>query len=242
MSFLDTIQRAKTYLEEQGRVSAPRLEARVRARRRRPRRAGRRAGGHSTDRGSRGQGPVVDRCRPAEAESAPEPEARATPEASSEPAPAREPAEAERRQLTVLFCDLVGSTELASRLDPEDWREIVRQYQQTCSDVIERYEGHIAQYLGDGLLVYFGYPQAHEDDAECAARAGLEIVEAIRTAQPADRGSPRPPARGADRHPHRAGRGRGDRSGRAARDAGPRRHHEPGRAAARDGRARHGRQ
>ncbi len=91
------------------------------------------------------------------------------------------PAEAERRQLTVLFCDLVDSTALASQLDPEDWREVVRAYQETCAKVIARYEGHIAQYLGDGLLVYFGYPQAHEDDAQRAVRAGLEMVEAMRT-------------------------------------------------------------
>jgi class 3 adenylate cyclase len=87
--------------------------------------------------------------------------------------------EAERRQLTVLFCDLVDSTMLASQLDPEEWREVVRAYQHTCAAVIQRYDGHIAQYLGDGLLVYFGYPQAHEDDAQRAVRAGLGMVEAI---------------------------------------------------------------
>ena len=87
--------------------------------------------------------------------------------------------EAERRQLTVLFCDLVDSTVLASQLDPEEWREVVRAYQETCAKVIARYEGHIAQYLGDGLLVYFGYPQAHEDDAQRAVRAGLGMVEAM---------------------------------------------------------------
>ena len=86
----------------------------------------------------------------------------------------------ERRQLTVMFCDLVGSTALSTQLDPEDLREVVRQYQQTCADVIQRHEGYIAQYLGDGLLVYFGYPTAHEDEARRAVRAGLEIVEAIR--------------------------------------------------------------
>src|SRR5262249_42456149 len=86
--------------------------------------------------------------------------------------------EAERRQLTVLFCDLVDSTVLASQLDPEDLRAVVRAYQDTCAKVIARYEGHIAQYLGDGLLVYFGYPLAHEDDAQRAVRAGLGIVEA----------------------------------------------------------------
>src|SRR5262245_28447934 len=89
------------------------------------------------------------------------------------------PADAERRQLTVLFCDLVDSTVLASQLDPEDWREVVRAYQDTCAKVIARFEGHIAQYLGDGLLVYFGYPLAHEDDAQRAVRAGLGMVEAL---------------------------------------------------------------
>ena len=87
--------------------------------------------------------------------------------------------DAERRQLTVLFCDLVDSTVLASQLDPEDLREVVRAYQETCAKVIARFEGHIAQYLGDGLLVYFGYPLAHEDDAQRAVRAGLGMVEAL---------------------------------------------------------------
>src|SRR5262245_11020677 len=87
--------------------------------------------------------------------------------------------DAERRQLTVLFCDLVDSTALARQLDPEDLREVVRAYQDTCARVIARYDGHIAQYLGDGLLVYFGYPLAHEDDAQRAVRAGLGIVEAL---------------------------------------------------------------
>jgi class 3 adenylate cyclase len=87
--------------------------------------------------------------------------------------------EAERRQLTVLFCDLVDSTALASQLDPEDLREVVRAYQETCAKVIARFDGHIAQYLGDGLLVYFGYPRAHEDDAQRAVRAGLGMVDAL---------------------------------------------------------------
>ena len=78
-----------------------------------------------------------------------------------------------------MFCDLVDSTALSSRLDPEDLREVVRAYQTTCEAVIQRYGGHIAQYLGDGLLVYFGYPQAHEDDAHRAVRAGLGILEAL---------------------------------------------------------------
>ena len=101
---------------------------------------------------------------------------------ASVPAPppaASSPPEAERRQLTVLFCDLVDSTVLASQLDPEDLREVVRAYQDTCAKVIARFEGHIAQYLGDGLLVYFGYPLAHEDDAQRAVRAGLGILDAL---------------------------------------------------------------
>jgi class 3 adenylate cyclase len=93
--------------------------------------------------------------------------------------PEPQPPEAERRQLTVLFCDLVDSTVLASQLDPEELREVVRAYQETGAKVIARFEGHIAQYLGDGLLVYFGYPLAHEDDAQRAVRAGLGIVEAL---------------------------------------------------------------
>jgi class 3 adenylate cyclase len=87
--------------------------------------------------------------------------------------------EAERRQFTVLFCDLVDSTALASQLNPEEWCAVVRAYQDTCAKVIARYEGHIAQYLGDGLLVYFGYPLAHEDDAPRAVWAGLGMVEAV---------------------------------------------------------------
>ena len=87
--------------------------------------------------------------------------------------------DAERRQLTVLFCDLVDSTALAGQLDPEDLREVIRAYQTACATVIECLEGHIAQYLGDGLLVYFSYPQAHEDDAQRAVRAGLGMVAAM---------------------------------------------------------------
>ncbi len=94
--------------------------------------------------------------------------------------PTDSPPSAERRQLTVMFCDLVGSTDLSQRLDPEDLRTVVRAYQEAAAQAIQRYEGHIAQYLGDGLLVYFGYPQAHEDDAERAVRAGLEILTALR--------------------------------------------------------------
>ena len=94
------------------------------------------------------------------------------------PAPLR-PAEAEHRQITVAFCDLVGSTAHASKLDPEDWRDVVRQFQKICIEVIQRFEGHVAQYLGDGLLVYFGYPHAHEDDAERAIRSALGVMAAL---------------------------------------------------------------
>jgi class 3 adenylate cyclase len=92
-------------------------------------------------------------------------------------------AQAERRHLTVMFCDLVGSTELSQRLDPEALRELMRSYQQCCGAVIDKYDGHVAQYLGDGLMTYFGWPRAHEDDAERAIRAGLEIVEAVKHVQ-----------------------------------------------------------
>jgi len=86
---------------------------------------------------------------------------------------------AERRQLTVMFCDLVGSTALAERLDPEELRDLMRSYQHACRGVVEKYDGHVAQYLGDGLMVYFGWPQAHEDDVVRAVRAGLEVTEAV---------------------------------------------------------------
>jgi len=93
--------------------------------------------------------------------------------------PSKGSAEAERRQLTVLFCDLVGSTQLSGQLDPEDLREFMRAYYDAGAAVIQQYAGHIAQYLGDGLLVYFGYPTAHEDDARRAVHAGLGIVNAM---------------------------------------------------------------
>jgi predicted ATPase/class 3 adenylate cyclase len=85
----------------------------------------------------------------------------------------------ERRQLTVMFCDLVGSTALSTQLDPEELREVVRAYQQACAQEISRFDGHLAKYLGDGLLVYFGYPVAHEDDAQRAVHAGLGIITAL---------------------------------------------------------------
>jgi class 3 adenylate cyclase len=88
--------------------------------------------------------------------------------------------EAERRQLTVMFCDLVASTELAARLDPEDMSAVIRAYQNRCREMVGRWGGHVAKYMGDGVLTYFGWPSAHEDEAERAVRAGLELVEAVR--------------------------------------------------------------
>jgi class 3 adenylate cyclase/predicted ATPase len=89
------------------------------------------------------------------------------------------PRRSERRQVTVLFSDIVGWTELARKLDPEDLSALLRSYQMACTEVVEKYRGYTAQYLGDGVLAYFGYPDAHEDDAERAVRAGLSIVDAI---------------------------------------------------------------
>ncbi len=97
----------------------------------------------------------------------------------TETAPRRPTDAAGRRQLSVMVCDLVGSTALSQKLDPEMLRELMGVYQSTCRDLIDKYNGHVAQYLGDGLTVYFGWPRAHEDDAERAIRAGLEIVEAV---------------------------------------------------------------
>src|SRR6516162_3038695 len=87
----------------------------------------------------------------------------------------------ERRHLTVLFCDLVNSTEIAAQLDPEEWRDILARYQRVTADAVERFEGYIAQYLGDGVLAWFGYPAAHENDAERAVRTGLVIIDGVAT-------------------------------------------------------------
>jgi class 3 adenylate cyclase len=89
------------------------------------------------------------------------------------------PSQAERRQLTVMFCDLVGSTALSVRFDPEELREEIRAYQNAVSGVVARYDGFVAKFMGDGVLAYFGYPRAHEDDAERAVRAGLEIAAMV---------------------------------------------------------------
>ena len=90
---------------------------------------------------------------------------------------------AERRQVTVMFSDLVGSTALSARMDPEDLREVISAYQKCVAETVRRFGGFVAKYMGDGVLVYFGYPQAHEDDAERAVRAGLELIAAVSGAQ-----------------------------------------------------------
>ena len=94
-------------------------------------------------------------------------------------AASRRSADGERRHLTVLFCDLVGSTAIAAKLDPEEWRETVADYHRSAAEAIARFGGHVAKYLGDGVMAFFGYPEAHDNDAERAARAGLAILDAI---------------------------------------------------------------
>lgn len=86
---------------------------------------------------------------------------------------------AQRRQLTIMFCDLVDSTVLSTRCDPEDLREVISTYQRCCAEVVSEFGGYVSRYMGDGVLVYFGYPQAHEHDAERAVRAGLALVDKI---------------------------------------------------------------
>ena len=99
-------------------------------------------------------------------------------EASPAPAPALETiGEAERRQLTVMFCDLVGLTALSVRFDPEDLRDVIGAYQRCVANIVARFAGFVAKYMGDGVLIYFGYPEAHEDDAERAA--GIAVIDAV---------------------------------------------------------------
>src|SRR6478752_7826397 len=106
---------------------------------------------------------------------------------------------AERRQVTVMFSDLVGSTALSAQMDPEDLRELISAYQKCVAEAVLRFGGFVAKYMGDGILIYFGYPQAHEDDAERAVRAGLELVTASGCSE-----DPRAPA---DPRWHRDGAG-----------------------------------
>ena len=106
------------------------------------------------------------------------------PSSTQPPVPNPQHPSAERRQLTVMFCDIVGSTALSTQLDPEEFREVIHAYQEVCAAAIARFAGHLAKYLGAAVLAYFGYPLAHEDDAQRAVRAGLEIVAAIQKMAP----------------------------------------------------------
>src|SRR5262249_41318624 len=118
------------------------------------------------------------RVRDAIAKLAPAPVADAKPE-SNVAATEGSVTAPERRQLTVMFCDLVGSTALSAKLDPEELREVIAAYHRCVSESVRRFDGLVAKYMGDGVLVYFGYPRAHEDDAERAVRTGLDIVAAV---------------------------------------------------------------
>ena len=143
---------------------------------------------------------------------------------------------AERRQVTVMFSDLVGSTALSARMDPEDLREVISAYQKCVAETVQRFGGFVAKYMGDGVLVYFGYPQAHEDDAERAVRAGLELIAAVSALKAASS------AANPCRHCDRAGRRRrSDRIGGGAGARHRRRDAEPRGATARGCRAEHGR-
>ena len=124
----------------------------------------------------------------------------AVPQSTAATKPAQQDT-AERRQVTVMFSDLVGSTALSARMDPEDLREVISAYQKSVTETVQRFDGFVAKYMGDGVLVYFGYPQAHEDDAERAVRAGLELIAAVGAAEGL---SSIANSRG---HCHRAGRG-----------------------------------
>ena len=108
------------------------------------------------------------------------------PVVSRNPQPTHSTSQAERRQLSVMFCDLVGSTALSARLDPEDLRDMIGAYHRCVAEAVARFNGFVAKYMGDGVLVYFGYPQAHEEDAEDAVRAGLVVIEAMERLQIGD--------------------------------------------------------
>lgn len=131
----------------------------------------------------------------AEGQAHPVPRSAAAGEPPAADAPPSPHASGERRQLTAMFCDLVGFTALSQRVDPEELREILLPYQELCSRAIVRSEGHVAQYLGDGVLAYFGYPRAHEDDAENAVRAALEIQAALAELNERDAGAGQPEVR-----------------------------------------------
>jgi hypothetical protein len=128
--------------------------------------------------------------------------------------------DAERRQITVLFCDLVASTALASRLDAEDLRDVIRAYHKCCADIVAKYDGSVAQYLGDGVMVRFGYPKAHEDDADRAIRCGMEMIKAVGALKVPDRVEARSPRRHCNRR-CRSRRSNAFGSGRDAKSRSP---------------------
>ena len=143
--------------------------------------------------------------------------------ATTSSAPSAPPEDrAERRQVTVMFSDLVGSTALSARMDPEDLREVISAYQKCVAETVQRFGGFVAKYMGDGVLVYFGYPQAHEDDAERAVRAGLELVAAVGGSE-----DPRAPADPCRHRNGTGGRRRSDRLGRFSGASHRRRDAEP---------------
>ena len=121
----------------------------------------------------------------------------------------------ERRQLTVLFCDLVGSTELSQTMDPEDYGDLLAAYHRICGQAVYLHDGFVAQYLGDGVVIYFGYPRAHEDDAQRAVRCGIDIIDGIRSL--AKEGVSHRRASSSARRPHRAGGGGAGRSRRSSK-------------------------
>ena len=128
--------------------------------------------------------------------------------------------EAERRQVTVLFCDLVDSTQLSQQLDAEDYRAVVRAYQEAAVAALRPWDGHVAQYLGDGLMVYFGWPRTHEDAATRAVHASLAMLEAMGPLNTRSRGTTRRAGAGAPRAAYWHGRHRRDGRRRPARTAG----------------------
>ncbi|MDH3539413.1 MAG: AAA family ATPase [Acidimicrobiia bacterium] len=175
VSFLDTVRRARAYLQEQGRVSLSALEMEFDLDRRQLESLVEELVDVQCV-ASRHDNVLMWTGAPRSSELALEPE-----KSPVEPVVA---ASAERRTLSALFCDLVDSTRLAAGLDAEEWSEVVQAYQEAAVSVVERFDGHVGQYLGDGILVYFGWPRAHEDDAERAVRVGLGIVDCLEDLNP----------------------------------------------------------
>ena len=162
MSFLETVRQARDHLQQQGRVSLRALE-------------------REFDLDAAALEELVSELVEVQEVAAREGAVLSWigDAATERPRSGAAPTTGERRQLTVMFCDLVESTALGRSLDPEELSELLNAYQSVCTEAVRSYDGHVAQYLGDGILVYFGYPQAHEDDVERALRAGLEIQQGL---------------------------------------------------------------